>query len=453
MNEVVQDQLLEELERILHSQNTRKLETFIKKIRPFDRALLFERLSNIVWKKRITEALDNSGKAELLSHLHPEDQVLAISFIERSVLGSVLDEMQNDDLARMLDHLQNDQAETLVKVMSPEEADIVQKILSYPEESAGRLMTNRVVWINPEMTVTEAVQKLRQYSKIFETIHYLYVVNDKHQIEGVVSYRDLLLAEQDDLIKRIMSDNVMSVKSYIDQEEVARLIEQYDLIAMPVVDDNEKLIGLITVDDVIDVLIQEATEDIERLSGSGKEITFKTNAFTAFARRLPWLVLLLFIGLVSGSIISGFEETLASVVALAFFMPMIAGMTGNTGTQSLAVVVRGLTTNRIDKLTVTKLLIRELLVGIMIGATCGVLIAAIGYFWQGSITIGLIVGLSLLTTLIIGTLAGTIIPLILHRFKIDPAIASGPLITTLNDILSLLIYFGIATALLTRFPI
>ena len=202
-------------------------------------------------------------------------------------------------------------------------------------------------------------------------------------------------------------------------------------------------------DDIIDVVFQEANEDIEKLSASGKAIDFNTKPLTAAIRRLPWLILLLFIGLVSGSIISGFEATLEQVVALAFFMPLIAGMTGNTGTQSLAVVVRGLTTEDLSFKQVIKLVFRELWVGIMIGVTCGVLIAIIAYAWQGSFTLGIVVGSSLLITLIIGTLAGTVIPLILYKFNVDPAIASGPLITTINDILSLLIYFGIATAFIS----
>jgi Mg2+ transporter (mgtE) len=210
------------------------------------------------------------------------------------------------------------------------------------------------------------------------------------------------------------------------------------------------LLGIVTVDDILDVVYQEAEEDIEKFSASGKAIDFNTKPFTAAKRRLTWLVLLLFIGIVSGSIIASFEETLEQVVALAFFMPMVAGMTGNTGTQSLAVVIRGLTKERVNTKQVLKLLYRELRVGIIIGLTCGALIFVIAYLWQGSAILGLVIGTSLLCTLIIGTLAGTIIPLVLNRLNVDPAVASGPLITTINDILSLLIYFGIATAFLSH---
>jgi magnesium transporter len=226
------------------------------------------------------------------------------------------------------------------------------------------------------------------------------------------------------------------------------MTERYDFLAIPVVDEENVLVGIVTVDDIIDVVIKEANEDIEKLSASGKSIDFDTKTFVAAARRLPWLILLLFIGLISGSIISTFENTLDQVVAIAFFMPMIAGMTGNTGTQSLAVVVRGLISHDIDKGVITRLVLRELGVGVTIGVTCAILISIIAYIWQGSFILGAVVGVSLFFTLIIGTMAGTIIPLILFRLNIDPAVASGPLITTINDIFSLLTYFGIATMFL-----
>jgi magnesium transporter len=242
-----------------------------------------------------------------------------------------------------------------------------------------------------------------------------------------------------------MYARVISVGVYTDQEEVARLIQRYDFLAIPVVDESDVLIGIVTFDDIIDVVIQEANEDIEKLSASGKSIDFDTKAGVAAFRRLPWLVLLLFIGLISGSIISSFEDTLHQVVALTYFMPMISGMTGNTGTQSLAVVVRGLASRDIDMKTVLALIIREFGVGLIIGAVCGVLIFFIAFFWQGSAVLGFVVGASLLLTLIIGTLAGTMIPLVLYKMNIDPAVASGPLITTINDIFSLITYFTIAS--------
>lgn len=247
-----------------------------------------------------------------------------------------------------------------------------------------------------------------------------------------------------------MYSRVVKADVLTDQEKVANLISRYNFVSLPVVEEDNTLVGVITVDDIIDVVMQEANEDIEKLSASGKAIDFNTKPLVAAYRRLPWLILLLFICLLSGGIISGFEETLETVVALAFFMPMIAGMTGNTGTQSLAVVVKGLVTQNLNFKQVVKLILREFWVGIIIGVTCSILILLIAYLWRDNFTLGLVVGSSLLITLIIGTLAGTIIPLILYKFNIDPAVASGPLITTINDILSLFIYFGIATIFISK---
>ncbi len=309
-------------------------------------------------------------------------------------------------------------------------------------------MTNRFVWIKDYYTVREAIDKLKNFASYAETISYLYVIDENRKLVGVVSYRDLLLAELDQKIKDIMFTRVIYVSAYTDQEEAAAILERYDFLALPVVDDNHILLGIITFDDMLDVIIEEANEDIEKLSASGKAIDFDTKASVAAWRRLPWLVLLLVIGVLSGSIISYFEDTLSLVVALTFFMPMISGMTGNTGTQSLAVVVRGLAGQKVNKKEIFQLIYREFLVGLLIGIVCGLLISAIAYLWQGNIYLGLVVGLSLLLTLIIGTLSGTIIPLILYKINIDPAIASGPLITTLNDIFSLITYFTIATLFL-----
>lgn len=387
---------------------------------------------------------------EVMEELELEDKldVLHRLGIERST--KVLDLMENDELASFLSDLEPEKIEELLAEMKPKESQMVQDIMNYPPETAGRIMNNRFVWIKKHYTIGEAVEKLKEFAELAEYLNYLYVIDEEKKLVGVVSYRDLLLAEASEKIEDVMYGRVVKVDVYEDQEEAAKLISRYDFVSLPVVRENGTLAGIITVDDIIDVVIQEANEDIEMLSASGKAIDFNTKPWVAAYRRLPWLIILLFVGLVSGGIISGFEATLDAVVALAFFMPMIAGMTGNTGTQSLAVVVRGLVSDDLDLKQALKLVVREFWVGIIIGITCGILISIIAYFWQGNVTLGLVVGSSLLLTLIIGTLAGTIIPLILYKLNVDPAIASGPLITTINDILSLLIFFGIATMFITR---
>jgi len=439
------DQLVLTIIKFIKENKRKELDVLLDELHPYDIANIYEKLPE-KHKTRLLLSLNNHLLADVIQELNRDNQLDVLNRLGVEKTGKVLDLMDNDDLATMLNELSPDVISDLLSGMKKEESTIVQNIMNFPEESAGRLMTNRFVWIRDTYTVREAVDKLKSFAEFAETINYLYVINEDKKLVGVVSYRDLLLADLGERIKDIMYERVISVSAFSDQEEAARIIERYDFLALPVVDDNHVLLGIVTVDDILDVIIREANEDIEKLSASGKAIDFDTKAFVAAYRRLPWLILLLIIGIISGSIISMFEEALDKVVALAFFMPMIAGMTGNTGTQSLAVVVRGLAARDLDKKEIFKLITREFAVGLIIGVICGILISGIAYFWQdGNIYLGFVVGASLFMTLIIGTLAGTIIPIILYRLKIDPAIASGPLITTLNDIFSLLIYFSLAS--------
>jgi len=420
----------------------------VDELHPYDLANIYGRLDDNR-RALFVSLLPIDQVTDLVEELERKLQVDVLTKLDADKLAQVMDLMDNDDLASLLEEVTDERRLELLAKMGPEESHAVRSLMQYPPETAGRIMTDRYVWLPRHYTVRDVMAKLREFAAIAETINYLYVIDDRRRLIGVLSYRDLILAEPDEKIENIMHERVIFIYVDADQEEAARMIERYNFLALPVVDHEQRLVGIITVDDIIDVVILEATEDIERLSASGKAIDFDTKAPVAAMRRLPWLVLLLLIGIVSGSIISQFEETLASVVALAFFMPMIAGMTGNTGTQSLAVVVRGLTVRDIDTGTMQRLVTRELLVGILLGLVCGVLISIIAYVWQGNKMLGLVVGCSLSITLIFGTLTGTVVPIVLYKLKIDPAIASGPLITTLTDILSLLIYFGIATAFLS----
>ena len=437
---------------IIQSLNESKKQAFQQitaELQPFDLAQTYLHLPN-KHKNKFILYLTIDQLTELIQELDKEEQINLLHKLGVEKSTKVLDLMENDDLATLLSDLEPEYIEELLSEMNQEEVHVVQSIMNYPPETAGRIMTNRYVWIPKNYTVREAVDKLKHFAELAEYLNYLYVIDNKKKLVGVISYKDLILADLQDRVEDIMFSRIVKVNVHTDQEDVAKIISRYDFVSIPVVEDDDKLIGVVTVDDILDVVLLEANEDIEKLSASGKAIDFNTRPFVAAYRRLPWLILLLFIGIVSGSIISGFEETLDKVVALAFFMPMIAGMTGNTGTQSLAVVVRGLTTNDLDLKQIGKLVFRELLVGIIIGIACAILISIIAYLWQGDLVLGFVVGSSLLITLIIGTLSGTVIPLILYKFKVDPAVASGPLITTINDILSLFIYFGIATMFLAK---
>lgn len=430
--------------KYLKELKRKEFQTIVEELHPYDLAGVYNRLPE-KHRLRFLSYLKVEQITPMVTQLDRSEQIGVLTKIGPERTADVLDMMDNDDLANLLGELSEEVKHHFLQSMEKEESQAVQNLMRYDPKTAGRIMTNRYVWIPEHFMVKDVVAKLRDFAEIAETINYLYIVDKEKRLIGVVSYRDLILAQADEQITNIMYERVISVSVDTDQEEVARVIERYDFLAVPVVEDQNVLVGIITVDDVIDVVIEEATEDIQKMSASGKSIDFDTKAHVAAFRRLPWLILLLFIGVISGTIISQFEDTFQKVVALAFFMPMIAGMTGNTGTQSLAVVVRGLITRDVDRKTITRLISRELLVGILNGVICGFLISVIAFIWQGNAALGLVVGSSLVVTLIIGTLAGTIIPIILYKLKVDPAVASGPLITTLNDILSLLIYFGIAT--------
>jgi magnesium transporter len=399
-----------------------------------------------MYRRRYLLLLSGTDIAELLQELDSEDQAALIEIVGTEKSTEILNEMSTDDAADLLGQLEEEHSEEILVSMDENEAAKIKALLIYPPDTAGGIMTNEYVWIRRHYTVGEATEKLRAFAHIAESIYYLYVINEDRKLVGVLSIRDLLLHPAETPVQDIMFERVISVPVDMDQEEVARVIERYNFVSVPVVDQDERLVGIITHDDVMDVLIAEHEEDISRLSGFGKEsITLQTTAFQSAVRRLPWLVGLLFIGLGSGSILSLFSDTIEKVVALTFFMPMIAGMTGNTGTQSLAVVIRGLASRELSWNEMLHLIRREFGVALLMGIVCGILIGLVAMLWMHNIPLGIVVGGSLFLTLIIGTLAGTLIPLVLHALKVDPAVASGPLITTINDIFSLTVYFGTAT--------
>ncbi|KAB7704794.1 magnesium transporter [Bacillus aerolatus] len=444
LHNLTEDQMTLLIIKALKEGKKIELQKLLDELHPYDMAAIYTSLPE-KHQTRFLLQLSIPVLTDMIQELENEDQMAVLKKVGKERSRKVLDDMDNDDLASLLDDMSPEKIKLFLAGMKKEESTIIESMMAYPPETAGRIMTNRFVWIRDTFTVREAVDKLKSFAEFAETINYLYVIDAQKKLVGVVSYRDMLIADTNEKVSDVMYGRVISVSVYTDQEEIARLIERYDFLAIPVVDEGNVLVGIVTFDDIIDVVIQEANEDIEKLSASGKSIDFDTKATVAAFRRLPWLILLLFIGLLSGSIISGFEDTLQQVVALTFFMPMIAGMTGNTGTQSLAVVVRGLASRDIDMKTVVRLIAREFGVGMIIGVICGLLIFLIAFFWQGSAILGVVVSSSLLLTLIIGTLAGTVIPLILYKLNIDPAVASGPLITTINDIFSLITYFTIAS--------
>ncbi|WP_026583731.1 magnesium transporter [Bacillus sp. J33] len=415
-------------------------------LHPYDQASFFKDLDEDI-RAKIYLYLSPEEMASLFENLEiDEDEYKdVLAEMNPNYAADMLSQMYADDAVDVLNELDKDQVVSYLTIMDDESAKEIKDLLHYEEYTAGSIMTTEFVSLSANQTVRSAMYILKNEAPRAETIYYVYVVDEEKKLIGVISLRDLIVSDDDTMISEITNDRVVSVSVGEDQEEVARKIKDYNFLAVPVVDFQNHLLGIITVDDVMDVMEEEASDDYSKLAAVSDMDNIDRNPVSAARKRLPWLIILLFLGMLTASLIGRFEATLDQVAILAVFIPLIAGMAGNTGTQALAVAVRGIATGDLEKENKTKLVIREAGTGLITGGTCGLLVTLIVYLWKGNFFLGVLVGVSILFTLIVATLAGALIPLFMHRMKIDPAVASGPFITTINDIISILIYFGMAT--------
>ncbi|WP_088005650.1 magnesium transporter [Indiicoccus explosivorum] len=416
---------------------------------PYDQATFYVK-SEQEARQLLYQYLSPAEMADIFEAIELDDDEYEMYFREMNAnyAADLLADMYTDDAVDILNELDKEQVASYLTMMDKEAAQEIKDLLHYEEYTAGSIMTTEFVAIPMNSTVRSAMNILRNAAPDAETIYYVFVIDEEKRLAGIVTLRDLIIADEDTLISAIMNERVVSVSVSEDQEEVARMIRDYDFLALPVVDFQNHLLGIITVDDVIDVMEEEASDDYSKLAAVSNMETFDRGPFTAAKKRLPWLVLLLFLGMVTANLMGLFEETLDQVALLAVFIPLIAGMAGNSGTQALAVAVRGIATGDIEEESKLKLLAREAGTGLITGIACSAVVIGLVYFWKGDIVIALLVGAAILSSIFVATLAGSFVPLLIHRMKIDPAVASGPFITTLNDIISIVIYLGLATLFL-----
>ncbi|WP_408010737.1 magnesium transporter [Pseudalkalibacillus sp. A8] len=417
---------------------------------PYDQTRLFSDLEDNE-RMRLYGYLSPEEMADIFEKIDLEDTKSYLFEMEPFYAAKMLGDMYADDAVDVLNDLEAEQLASYLTIMDNEAAQEIKELLHYEEKTAGSIMTTEFVAIGANQTVTQAMQILRKEAPDAETIYYVFVVDENKKLVGVISLRDLIIAEEDTLVTDVMNERVVAISVGEDQEEAARMMKDYDFLALPVVDFQNHLLGIITVDDIVDVIDEEASEDYSKLAAVSDMDSADRSPMQAAKRRLPWLIILLFLGMITASLIGQFEETLNQVAILAVFIPLIAGMAGNTGTQALAVAVRGIATGDTDKQDVRSLVLREAGTGVITGTSCGLVIMIVVFLWKDSIYLGLLVGASIFLTLIIATLAGALIPLLMHKMKIDPAVASGPFITTINDIISVLIYFGLASTFINYF--
>ncbi|HYG57662.1 MAG TPA: magnesium transporter [Symbiobacteriaceae bacterium] len=441
--------LLDQIYVLLEQRRLDELKELLASLQPADLAELLEELED---KDRasVVHLLSDEAAAETISELDTEDQVSILTSVGTERAGDILEEMSADDVADLVGELTPQQAGVLLDLLDSEDATDVRELLGYRPDSAGGIMTTEVVALKQDTTAQEAIDELRRLAPEVETAYYVYVVNDRDQLVGVLSLRELIIASPETPIKQIMRTKLITVHADEDQEQVAQEVKRYNIMAVPVVDDNQVLLGIVTVDDVIDVLEEEATEDIYRAAGVSHDEQDADPGgaiWRSVKSRLPWLMGLLFLSLVTGKVIEHFNWLLTSVAALQVFITTMAGGAGNAATQALTVAVRGLATGEIEREQIWQIVWRELKIGGTIGIICGVTLGLTAGLWHHSFWIGLIVALAILVNLTLAKATGTIVPVMLQSFGMDPAVASGPFIATVADTSSMLVYLGIAATL------
>lgn len=404
-------------------------------------------------KLRIFGLLEPELAAEVLDETGSEATRSLLRQLSAEQVGDLLDQMPMDDVLEILTEDVPERQEELLAAMEPEDAAEVRDLLQYPEHSAGRLMTQKYVRIPPHLTVAQALEHLRRVDDEVETVNDLYVLNGGSRLVGVVSLREVVTSQPGRRIDEIMETDVITASPDDDQEVVARMIARYDFLAMPIVAEDERMLGIVTVDDAIDVLAEEHTEDMLRLGAVSDGGTFDQPYFTTriqgvLRRRLPWLLLLFGAGTLTGSVMQHFEVELERVVALTFFIPLLIGMGGNTGAQTVSTIIRGIAVHDIRFRDIGRVVGRELLSGVMLGLILGVVGFAYAYVWTGQSNIALVVGLGFLAVSAWANTIGALIPLLAFRAGVDPALVSAPLISTLVDATGLFIYLTIAGILL-----
>lgn len=419
-------------------------------LHPYDRATFYEKINGKL-RSIIYGYLSPKELAEIfeLSEIDDDDYKKFLNEMDSTYAADMFSYMFADNAVDVLNELDKAQVVSYLTLMNQEAADVIKALLHYEEFTAGSIMTTEFVVIPEKSTVRSAMAILREAAPGAETIYYLFVVDRDERLTGVVSLRDLIIADEETLIDTIKNDRVVSVLVSDDQEDVARTIKDYNFLAVPVVDFQQHILGIITVDDIIDVLEEEASDDYSKFAAVSNMSTFDKNSFSAAKKRLPWLIILLVLGMLTANLIGMFEATIEKVALLAAFIPLIAGTAGNSGTQSLAVAVRGIATGDVEEESKLKLLLREAGTGLMTGAICAVFVVGLIYVWKQEFLLGLLVGAAIFVSIFVATISGSFIPLLMHKMKIDPAVASGPFITTLNDLLSTFIYLGLATTFIT----
>ena len=445
-NERIEDELL----RLVEEKKFRELKSRLVEMNEVDIASFMEELDSektvVVFRMQPKELA-----TDVFAELEPEQQQQIVTSITDYELGAIINDLYVDDAVDMLEELPANVVKRVLKNSNPEQRKLLNQFLKYPEDSAGSVMTAEFVNLKKNMTVADAFEYIRRHGVDKETIYTCYVTDDTRRLQGVVTVKDLLMSSYETKIDDIMDDNVIKVTTTEDQEEVANLFNEYNLLALPVVDNEERLVGIITVDDVMDVMEAEATEDIEKMAAiiPSEKPYLKTGVLTLARNRIPWLLVLMFSSMITGNILLRYENAFAAIPLLVTFVPMLMDTGGNSGSQASTMIIRGMAIGDIELSDVAKVVWKELRVGML----CGAVLATANFVrlmiqYPGNTMICLTVVLSVFFTVIIAKTIGCSLPILAKAVHLDPALIASPMLTTIVDAASLTIYFTFATWIL-----
>ncbi|MEX1063323.1 MAG: magnesium transporter [Balneolaceae bacterium] len=437
-----------EIEELIDSRDWVALKESLNDVPAVDIAELLEEIKPEV-SAVLFRLLKKQKAAEVFSHLSNSKEVEMLDLLTKRQLEEVMSNLEPDDRVAIVEELPGHLTQRVMNLLNAEEQQEIKQMLGYPSETVGRLMTSRYVKIRSDWTVEQAMRHIREYGYSAETVNVIYVVDESEKLIDDLRLTQLILADPHDRIGDITDDSFVALNAFEDQEHAVEMLSKYDRVAMPVVDSGGILIGIVTVDDIIDIAREEATEDFHKGAAVAplKATYRETPIRTLFGKRIAWLIILVVVNLLSSGVIEYYEDVLASAIALAFFIPLLIDSGGNTGAQSATIMVRAIAVGDVKLSHWVRVAGKEVFVGLGLGLAMGLASSMLGLF-RGGWEIGLIVGLSMVAIVLVANIIGTVLPFLLTRFNIDPAVASSPLITTIVDVTGLLIYFSIAAMVL-----
>lgn len=442
--------MLKNIENLIEEKKYAEIKQILNKMNDYDIAEIFEDLPTTEQLK-IFRLLQKDIAADVFSYMETDTQSKLITLLSEKEAVDIINDMASDDAADLMDEIPANVVSRLLNKVDPEARRDINGLLNYPDDSAGSIMITEYMDLKEENTIEDAIKKIKREYDDKETIDICFVTDKSRKLIGTVKLKDLVLNDEDKLIKEIMDDDIMSVNTLMDQEKVAQIIQDYDLTSIPVVDSENKLVGIITIDDVIDIIEEEATEDIEKMAAitPTEKPYLKLNILDLYKSRIPWLLLLMISATFTGKIIQHYEAALASYVVLTSFIPMLMDTGGNAGGQSSVTIIRGLSLNDIEYKDTLKVIWKEIRVAVLAGLTLAVAnFAKLLLIDKVTASVALVVCITLIVTVIIAKIIGCSLPILAKKIGFDPAVMASPFITTIVDAISLIVYFQIATHLL-----